>query len=107
MGYAGLRAAFDDVARADRASAVLAIVGVVNVPIIHYPVIWWNSLHQAPSIMHFGEPTMPPSMYVPLLMMLAGFTLYFFAILLIRARGEVLRRERGTSWVATALGESG
>ena len=91
-------------ARADRASAVLAIVGVVNVPIIHYSVIWWNSLHQAPSVMKFGRPTMPASMLVPLLLMLAGFTLYFVALLLTRARGEVLRRERNARWIAEALG---
>jgi heme exporter protein C len=104
LGYMGLRGAIDDTSRADRASAVLAIVGVVNVPIIHYSVLWWNSLHQAPSIMQMKKPTMPPSMYVPLLLMLLGFTLYFVAILLVRARGEVLRRERTARWVGEALG---
>jgi heme exporter protein C len=79
------------------------IVGVVNVPIIHFSVVWWNSLHQAPSIMQLGKPTMPPSMYVPLLLMLLGFTLYFVAILLVRARGEVLRRERSARWMVAAL----
>jgi heme exporter protein C len=100
----GLRNSIDDVGRADRASAVLAIVGVVNVPIIHYSVIWWNSLHQAPSVMKFGQPTMPASMLVPLLLMLAGFTMYFVALLLIRSRGELLRRERTARWIAEALG---
>ena len=90
-------------ARADRASAVLAIVGVVNVPIIHYSVIWWNSLHQSPSVMKFGQPTMPASMLVPLLLMLAGFTLYFIALLLPRARGEVLRQERNARWIREAV----
>jgi len=103
LGYMGLRNSFDDTARADRASAVLAIVGVVNVPIIHYSVIWWNSLHQAPSVMKFGRPTMPASMLLPLLLMLVGFTLYFFSVLLTRARGEVLRRERNARWVLEAL----
>jgi heme exporter protein C len=106
LGYMGLRSAIDDTARADRASAVLAIVGAVNVPIIHYSVTWWNSLHQAPSVMKFGKPTMPASMLVPLLMMLLGFTLYFVAIMLVRARGEVLRRERGAQWVAEAAVEA-
>jgi heme exporter protein C len=104
LGYLGLRNSIDDVGRADRASAVLAIVGVVNVPIIHYSVIWWNSLHQAPSVMKFGRPTMPAAMLVPLLLMLAGFTAYFVALLLIRARGELLRRERNAHWTAEALG---
>jgi heme exporter protein C len=104
LGYLGLRNAIDDVGRADRASAVLAIVGVVNVPIIHYSVIWWHSLHQAPTVMKFGRPSMPASMLVPLLLMLAGFTAYFVALLLIRARGELLRRERNARWIAEALG---
>ena len=98
LGYMGLRSAMDDIGHADRASAVLAVVGVVNVPIIHYSVIWWNSLHQAPSVMKFGKPTMVPSMLVPLLVMLGGFTALFIALLLIRARGEVLRRERNARW---------
>jgi heme exporter protein C len=106
LGYMGLRNAIDDTPRADRASAVLAIVGVVNVPIIHYSVIWWNSLHQAPSVMRIGRPTMPASMLVPLLLMLLGFSLYFVALLLTRARGEVLRRERNARWIAAALEES-
>ncbi|HEY6452122.1 MAG TPA: heme ABC transporter permease CcmC, partial [Steroidobacteraceae bacterium] len=104
LGYVGLRNAIEDVSRADRASAVLAIVGVVNVPIIHYSVIWWNSLHQAPTVMKFGRPSMPASMLLPLLAMLAGFTLYFVALLLVRARGEVLRRERNAHWIIEALG---
>lgn len=103
LGYMGLRDAFGDTQRADRASAVLAVVGLVNVPIIHYSVEWWNSLHQAPSVMKLARPSMPGSMVVPLLMMLAGFTLYFVAVLLVRLRGEVLRRERSASWVKEAI----
>jgi heme exporter protein C len=106
LGYMGLRGAIDDVSRADRASAVLAIVGVVNVPIIHYSVIWWNSLHQAPSVMKLGRPAMPAAMATPLLLMLLGFTLYFGAVLLVRARAEVLRRERGATWVRAAVSVS-
>lgn len=103
LGYMGLRSSFEDLQRADRASALLALVGVVNVPIIHYSVVWWNSLHQAPSVMKLGKPTMPPAMLVPLLMMLAGFTLFFVAILLVRLRGEILRRERAAKWIAQAV----
>lgn len=99
LGYLGLRASFDDTQRADRASAVLAIVGVIDVPIIHFSVTWWNSLHQAPSVMKLGEPTIALPMLIPLLTMLLGFTLYFIAVLLMRLRGEVLRRERSASWV--------
>ncbi len=103
LGYMGLRASMDDVQRADRTSAVLAVVGTVNVPIIHYSVVWWNSLHQAASVMKLGEPSMPPSMLTPLMMMLAGFTLLFGALLLVRLRAEVLTRERTASWIREAL----
>jgi heme exporter protein C len=103
LGYMALRSAMDDVQRADRASALLAVVGVVNVPIIHYSVLWWNSLHQAPSVMKLAKPEMPAAMLLPLLMMLAGFTLFFVALLLVRLRGEILRRERTASWIREAL----
>jgi heme exporter protein C len=103
MGYMALRSAIDDLQRADRASAVLAVVGVVNVPIIHYSVLWWNSLHQAPSVMKLGKPDMPAAMLVPLLTMLAGFTVFFGYLLVVRLRGEILRRERNASWLREAL----
>ena len=99
LGYMALRSGIDDLGRADRASAVLAIIGVVNLPIIRYSVEWWNSIHQAPSVMKMERPSMPFDMLAPLLMMLLGFTLLFAAILLVRMRAEVLRRERGASWV--------
>lgn len=104
LGYMGLRSAIDDTARADRASAVLALVGVINLPIIHYSVDWWNSLHQGHTLLKFGKASMPPSMLVPLLLMMLAFTLYFVAILLVRARGEILRRERNARWIGEAIG---
>lgn len=103
LGYIGLRASFEDTQRADRASAVLAVVGVVNVPIIHFSVYWWNSLHQAPSVLRLGKPTIALPMLIPLLIMFLGFTLYFVAILLMRLRAEVLRRERSASWLREAV----
>jgi heme exporter protein C len=100
----GLRAAMEDVQRADRTSAVLAIIGVVNVPIIHFSVIWWNSLHQAPSLLRPGGPAIQGgAMLIPLLMMILGFTLFFVTILLVRLRGEVLSRERSASWIREAV----
>jgi heme exporter protein C len=103
LGYAGLRSAIDDPQRADRAAALLAIVGVVNVPIVHYSVLWWNSLHQAPSVMKLGKPELPPAMLIPLLMMFLGFTLLFAALLLVRLRAEILKRERNAKWIAEAV----
>ena len=103
LGYIALRSAIDDPQRADRASAVLAIVGVINVPIIHYSVVWWNTLHQAPSVTKMAAPSISISMLVPLLMMILGFTLYFVALLLTRVRGEVLRRERSAGWIREVI----
>ena len=103
LGYMGLRASFDDLQRADRASAVLAIVGVVNVPIVHFSVIWWNSLHQGSSLSLTGKDTIATPMLIPLLLSTLGFTLYFVAVVLVRLRGEVLRRERAASWIGEAI----
>lgn len=103
LGYMGLRAGIEDTARADKASAVLAIVGIVNVPIIRFSVDWWNSIHQAPSVMKLDRPSMPADMLIPLLLMLLGFTLYFVAVLLVRLRAEILRRERTANWIREAL----
>jgi len=105
LGYMGLRSAIEDPQRADRASAVLAVVGIVNVPIIHYSVQWWNSLHQAPSVMQLARPKMPASMLVPLLLMPLGFTVLFIALLLVRLRAEILNRERAASWIRAAVTE--
>ena len=103
FGYMGLRAGIEDPQKADKASAVLAIVGVVNVPIIKYSVDWWNSLHQTPTVMQMGKPTMDGDMLWPLLLMFVGFALYFVAVLLIRLRAELLRRERNASWIREVL----
>ena len=104
LGYMALRASIDDTQRADRTSAVLAVVGVVNVPIVHFSVIWWNSLHQAPSVMKLGQWAMPVSMYGPMFVMLGGFTFLFLALTLIRLQAEVLARERAASWIRDAVG---
>jgi heme exporter protein C len=85
------------------AAALLAIVGVVNVPIIHYSVVWWNSLHQGATVAKIGKPAMPGSMLWPLLSMFLGFMLFFGAVLCIRLRGEVLNRERHATWVREAM----
>jgi heme exporter protein C len=99
FGYMALRAAIDDPTRADRASAVLALVGAVNVPIIHFSVEWWSSLHQGPTLVREGGPAIEPAMMWPLLAMIFGFSLLFGALLLSRVRTEVLFRERRARWV--------
>jgi heme exporter protein C len=103
FGVMSLRQAFDDPARGDRAAAVLAIVGVVNVPIIHYSVQWWNSLHQGATVAKFAKPSMPGSMLWPLLSVLLGFMLFFGGVLCVRLCAEVLSRERQSSWIKEVL----
>jgi heme exporter protein C len=103
VGVMSLRTAFEDPARGDRAAALLAIVGVVNVPIIHYSVVWWNSLHQGATVAKLGKPSMPGSMLWPLLAMFLGFMLFYGAVLCMRLRGEVLNRERHAVWVREAI----
>lgn len=99
FGYMALRNAIDDTTKADRASAVLALVGAINIPIIHFSVEWWSSLHQGPTLVKKGGPAMDTAMLYPLLAMILGFTLIFAALLLRRVRTEVLYRERRKRWV--------
>jgi len=99
FGYMALRAAIDDTTKADKASAVLALVGAVNVPIIHFSVEWWSSLHQGATLLRKDGPAMDTSMLYPLLAMILAFTFLFGALLMRRIRTEVLYRERRTRWV--------
>jgi len=99
LGYMLLRASFDDRDKGDRVSAILAAVGVVNVPIIHYSVEWWSTLHQGPTISRLDGPSISADMLTPLLIMIAAFTLCFGWLLLRRLQAEILDRERRTRWV--------
>lgn len=106
LGFIALQAAIDDPKRASRAGAVLALVGVVNIPVIHFSVQWWNTLHQPASISainKIGAPAIHPSILIPLLIMAVAFTFFFFTILLMRLRTEILHRERYTGWVAELI----
>jgi heme exporter protein C len=97
LGYMALRASIDDEARSARAGEILALVGLINLPIIKYSVEWWNTLHQGASIMRpGGGSSLAPVYLTPLLMLIAGFVLAFGALWLARIRGEVWRR-RATS----------
>jgi len=99
LGVMLLRASFDDRDKGDRVSAVLAVVGVVNVPIIHYSVEWWSTLHQGPTIAQLDAPSITMDMLVPLLTMIAGFTLCFAWLILKRVQAEILDRESRARWV--------
>ncbi len=99
LGLIALRGAIDEPQRAGRATALLALVGVVNIPIIHFSVEWWNTLHQPASLTRMAGPAIHPAMLTPLLLMIAGFTVYFLAVLLQRLRCEILEREQQARWL--------
>ncbi len=104
LGYIALQNAIEDPRTAARAGAILAIVGSVNIPIIHYSVEWWNTLHQGPTVTRMDKPAIHSSMLWPLLLMALAFQLYFFTLLLMRARVELLYRERRSRWVRELMG---
>jgi len=106
LGYMILRMSFDEREKADRVSALLAVVGVVNVPIVHYSVEWWTTLHQGPTLVRAGGPSITMDMLIPLLIMIAGFTVCFAWLLCKRLQGEILRREGGTRWVRKLVAEA-
>ncbi len=89
FGYIALQNAFDDPGRGAKAAAILAIAGFVNVPIIKFSVDWWKTLHQPATLMKRSGPSLPASMLTPLLLMVAGFTGFFFVMLLLRIRSEI------------------
>ncbi|MDH5352924.1 MAG: heme ABC transporter permease [Gammaproteobacteria bacterium] len=104
LGVIGLHSAIDDKRIASRAVAILAIVGVVNIPIIHYSVEWWNSLHQGPTVTKFDKPSIDMRMLIPLLIMALSFQIYYVIALFQSSRAELLRRERNSKWVAELSG---
>jgi heme exporter protein C len=99
IGVIALYEAFEDNVSASKACAVLSLVGCVNIPIIYWSVEWWNSLHQGSTIKFTEESTMHPDMLYPLLIMIAGFYVFYGLLLLLHTRSEILDRERNTKWV--------
>lgn len=99
VGYMALRSALDTPQGAARAAAILAVVGVVNIPVIHYSVEWWNTLHQPATITKLDKPSMHISMLRPLLIMVVGFQLLYFHNLMVRLRSGILEREARSRWV--------
>ncbi len=93
LGYMGLQEAIDDPDQASRAAAVLAIVGVVNIPIIHYSVEWWHTLHQGATLFKLDKPAIAPEMLWPLLIMLAAFGLVFITAAIMGTRNAILARK--------------
>ena len=103
FGFMALHASIDDARRADRSAALLALVGVVNVPIIYFSVVWWNTLHQGASINLTKAPSMAVPMLLGLLVMTLAFWMYCIAATLARLRSIILGREQHTAWAQRAL----
>src|SRR3954464_11155080 len=100
FGFMSLQAAIDDPRRADKAGAVIALVGVINVPIIYFSVKWWNTLHQGASVSLMKSPTMAKTMLLGMLVMALAFWMYSIGAMLMRLRAIILERERSSDWVS-------
>ena len=100
IGFMSLQAAIDDPRRADKAGAIIALVGVVNVPIIYFSVQWWNTLHQGASVSVNQAPAMASTMLTGMLIMVFASWMYSIAVILKRTRVIILERESHTAWVA-------
>jgi len=101
LGHIALSRAYDDADRGDRAAAILALVGVINVPVIKFSVDWWNTLHQPASIMKLGGPSIHLTILLPLLWMMATFSLLFVLLVLVRTDTEIDRRRLEAAELAT------
>jgi heme exporter protein C len=101
FGFMALQAAIDDPRRADKAGALLALVGVINVPIIYFSVKWWNTLHQGASVSLTKSPSMATTMLTAMLIMTFAFWFYGIAAILLRVRCIMLERERASEWALT------
>ncbi len=105
LGFLALQAAIDDPRRADKAGAVLALVGVVNIPIIYFSVQWWNTLHQGSSVSLTRSPSMAATMLLGMLLMALAFWMYSIGASLHRVRSIVLERERRAEWTRELLAQ--
>jgi len=99
LGVLALHQAFTSSATAARASAILALVGTVNIPIIYKSVDWWFTLHQPATIKFTQAPSMHPDMLKPLILMILGYYCFYALALILNTRAEILERERRTAWV--------
>lgn len=103
IGFIALQSAISDAQSRDRAGAIMAVVGVINLPIIHYSVIWWNTLHQGPTLSKLAKPSIAPTMLYPLLAMIAAFLLFYAIILITRMRNQIILREMKSQWLKEEL----
>ena len=106
VGVIALYGAIEDTRTAGRAVSILCLVGVVNIPIIHYSVKWWNTLHQGSTVSVQKGASMPSDMLIPLLVLAITFKLFYGMVLIYQSRNEILLRESKTKWVRALVMES-
>lgn len=99
FGYQGLRQAISQREKRARISALFAIVGMVDIPLIHFSVNWWQTLHQGATLAKFAKPSMAQEMLLPLLAMILAFVLFYALVMCLRIQSEILKREKETQWV--------
>lgn len=99
LGVLALKNAYNSFEAANKASAILSLVGTVNIPIIYKSVDWWQTLHQPATIKFTSAPSMHPDMFAPLMVMIIGFYCFYALVLILYSRAEVLQREQKSSWV--------
>ena len=102
LGYMALRAAIDDEQKAARAGAILALIGLINLPVVHFSVNWWNTLHQGASVFRLGGPTISFSLLAPLMIMALAYTLLFVLLWIVRIRTEIVSRRAAALAVKAA-----
>lgn len=107
LGILGTHSAIQNQTQKYKAIAIVTLVGFVDIPIIHYSVYWWNTLHQGSSLSLMAKPKIASSMLYPLLIMILGFFTYFLLSLILLARNQVLQRERKSRWVQKIILEEG
>lgn len=104
FGLIGLESAISDKNMAAKAVRMMTLIGFVNIPIIHYSVNWWQTLHQGDTLNLFGHSLIAPSMLHPLLAMMFAFTLYFSIMMMLGLRSEILHREKNANWLRELKG---
>ena len=103
LGIMALDSAIDDRRAGARAVAIMTLIGVINIPIVHFSVEWWSTLHQGPTVSKLDKPSIHIDMLIPLLLMVVGFSSYYFAVLMTRMRSEILVYDARANWVRTTL----
>jgi heme exporter protein C len=106
-GYMGLRSAIADPNRAAKGGAMLAVLGLVDIPIIHFSVEWWATLHQGPTLSKLAKPSIAPEMLDPLISLIFAFGFFYLSVLCLRLRSHILRQEVRCSWVSDLVLKKG